>query len=175
MRGIDYSNPRLQRALCKLYRVDYTCFPVYELPEWCVNQPAADDDTEESTSRPNDDVDLNQEFAARCPGVTNERGGCGSAGFVRICVEIIGVDNVDGVEGLDFRTGRRRAFCGGLPGEVPGEPGLPILFVPRGSSGQALPILQGRHSRHPRPEMLQFGRTRGRPHAPRMFLGAQIL
>ena len=24
---------------------------------------------------------LNQEFAARCPGVTNERGGCGSAGF----------------------------------------------------------------------------------------------
>jgi hypothetical protein len=53
---------------------------VYQLPEWCVNLPPEDDDTEEPTSR-NDDVDLNQEFAARCPGVTNERGGCGSAGF----------------------------------------------------------------------------------------------
>ena len=80
LRSIDYSNTRLQRAICKLYRVDYTCFPVYELPEWCVNLPPEDDDTEEPTSR-NDDVDLNQEFAARCPGVTNERGGCGSAGF----------------------------------------------------------------------------------------------
>ena len=69
-----------QRALCKLYRVDYTCFPVYQLPEWCVNLPP-EDDTEEPTSRPNDDVDLNHEFAIRCPGVTNERGGCGSAGF----------------------------------------------------------------------------------------------
>ena len=80
LRGIDYTNKRLQRALCKLYRVDYTCFPIYELPEWCINQP--EDDTEDPTSRPDDDVDLNQEFAARCPGVTNERGGCHSAGFV---------------------------------------------------------------------------------------------
>ena len=48
--------------------------------EWCVNQPPADDDSEGPASR-NDDVDLNHEFAIRCPGVTNERGGCGSAGF----------------------------------------------------------------------------------------------
>jgi len=79
LRVIDYTNKRLQRALCKLYRVDYTCFPIYELPEWCINQP--EDDTEDPTSRPDDDVDLNHEFAIRCPGVTNERGGCGSAGF----------------------------------------------------------------------------------------------
>ena len=76
---------------------------------------------------------------------------------------------------FDFRTGRRRAFCGGLPGDMPGDQGLPILFVPRRSSGQALPPVQGRHSRHSRPEMLQFGRTRGRPHAPRMLLGPQVL
>ena len=44
------------------------------------NQPPADDESEDPASR-NDDVDLNQEFAARCPGVTSERGGCGSAGF----------------------------------------------------------------------------------------------
>ena len=30
-------------------------------------------------------------------------------------------------------------------------------------------------SRHSRPEMLRFGRTRGRPHAPRMLLGPQVL
>lgn len=35
LRSIDYSHPRLQRALCELYRVDYACFPVYQRPVWC--------------------------------------------------------------------------------------------------------------------------------------------
>ena len=78
-------------------------------------------------------------------------------------------------ECLRVKHCRWRVVRGGLPGDMPGDPGLPILFVPRRSSGQALPPVQGRHSRHSRPEMLQFGRTRGRPHAPRMLLGPQVL
>ena len=67
---------------------------------------------------------------------------------------------------------RWRLVRGGLPGDMPGDPGLQILHVPRRSSGQAMPHVQGRRSR---PEMLHFGRSRGRPHARRMLLGTQVL